>query len=244
MRRRSFVQSGLVSASALASIHSARAWQLGNGFVKKRRFFSGWTVYSDNISDDQAHRLRRYFAFTAAILPEPLLLVTQKANVFLHNSNERWEKSEGRMVFHWSRKYLEDAQRNVKMTGSIEIHNTNFVIYALENEWSGSVFHELGHAFHYHYPNDKIDFLIKNVFERSRNLPCYKNSRSLFFGDAQEPVESYAIKGPEENKHKEYFACLFASYFNMNNYLPVSRKQLKKGDPEGFALIDNLINNC
>lgn len=244
MRRRGFVQSGLAGASALASIDSARAQQSGDKSLTKHQPFSGWAVYCDDISDDQAHRLGRYFAAAAAILPKPVLLVTQKASVFLHNSNAKWTKCEGRMSFHWSKTYLEDARRDGAMAGSIEVHDVNSVIDMLENEWSGSVIHELGHAFHFHYPHFNINHMIHNTFRHSRNLPCYTNSRSVFFGDIQEPIESYAVKGSKESQYKEYFACLFASYFNMNNYLPVSRKQLKTGDPEGFALIDNLIKNC
>jgi hypothetical protein len=193
--------------------------------------FSGWRVDNAKLPSDPAvaaavDTIRRHFGCAAAILPDKVRLETRKARILLRE--ETTSNKEGPMTFHWKGHQFE---------GCLEIHHATRVARRLDWEWGGAIIHELGHAFHFYgVPGDENNSSVNNRFQISRHLSCYTNSTNI---ETLNKEPSYAI---QKGDQREYFACLFASYFNANNYTPVSRENLQRDDPEGFALIHSLIS--
>ena len=192
---------------------------------------AGWKVHPRGANPAQITELASHLAGVAAILPGPVLSIVQRAKIYVHTQSE-WEEKEDVMAFHWSAEYLMKHGRNSHdsaVEGSIEIHNISCLLSILR-AWPGSLVHELGHAFHYRLSCD-ADRAIEAAFEKSRDLPCYQ--------------QSYAVENRHDplNFYKEYWACLFASYFNSNNCRPFNREELRTDDLVGFALVHRLIAN-
>ena len=195
-------------------------------------FLSGWEVHSYDADSAQIAKLGSYLAEVTKKLPEPVLSIVRRAKIFVHRQSV-WKEKEGVMTFHWCREYLMENGRNLPesaVKGSIEIHSIGCLLNIL-NGWLGSLIHEFGHAFHYHYLSSDADQAIKAAYEKGRFLCCHKNSYAV--------TNKYA----DENRYKEHWACLFTSYFDSNDCQPKERKDLQAGDPEGYDLIHRLITN-
>ena len=94
-----------------------------------------------------------------------------------------------------------------------------------------SLVHEFGHAHHLgQWKEDHVD--IYHAWKRAKKAGLYQQVREE---DRKTHNPNYAAQN-----HLEYFAELTAMYFVGCNYFPKDRAALKKYDPEGYQLIQEL----
>jgi len=117
-----------------------------------------------------------------------------------------------------------------RMLGGIEFKNISIFLEMIE-EMPGLVIHELAHA--YHKMNyKKVDPFIMRAFKHAQQENLYRTV-SVKRNHRGESV--YA----SENAF-EYFADLSAMYFGSNDYYPYNSDDLKKHDPVGFKMIEEV----
>src|SRR5205823_1735015 len=95
--------------------------------------------------------------------------------------------------------------------------------------------HELAHAYHDRVLGfDRPD--VKDAFERARTSKSYDRVERRH-GDGRPNTfeKAYAMSNPQE-----YFAESTEAFFSRNDFFPFTREELKKHDPEMFALLQRL----
>lgn len=120
--------------------------------------------------------------------------------------------------------------------GGIEIFNAlEYVQW--RGRYSGQVLvHELSHAYElYVTDNSKKlrDELVK-VYQRAKLSGKYQQ---VDYKGSMQKFPAYAMTNANE-----YFAELTEAYYGNNDYFPHNREELKKFDPEGYALIEKFWN--
>ena len=142
-----------------------------------------------------------------------------------------WEKQKnGAAEFHPSAEWLKQNGYNPQKAGHIELSNTrNFV------QWSRSaqpwmVLHELAHAYHHLVLGDDCK-RIAAAYKHAVDTKLYESV--AYCGGGKQ--RAYAL-----TNEKEYFAELSEAYFGRNDFYPFVRSDLKKHDPQGYQLMQQI----
>jgi len=94
-----------------------------------------------------------------------------------------------------------------------------------------SLAHEIAHTWHQRdWPKKNRQMI--DALEAAKRAGLYKNVESIKGGSVD---RAYALK----NEH-EYFAELSAAYFVGGTYFPFTREDLKKYDPIGYRMVEEL----
>ena len=112
----------------------------------------------------------------------------------------------------------------------------SIVVYSAENYdrisdlWAlKAVIHELAHAYHLHdWPEDQPEIL--HPYQAAMKRGLYHKVEDL---DGKVLDAAYATTNP-----LEYFAELTCMYFSGCNYRPFDRSDLKRYDPDGYAMVE------
>jgi hypothetical protein len=141
------------------------------------------------------------------------------------------EDPKGMGEFHWGPEWLIKKERNPKKALAVEITNArNFVQWSREDQpWS--VLHELAHSYHCRVLGDHHPGL-KHAFDNARANKLYEHVARIHH-DA--PEDAYA-----DRNYQEYFAELSEAYFGKNDFYPFIREELKRHDPVGFKLLEEV----
>jgi hypothetical protein len=135
------------------------------------------------------------------------------------------------MCYHPAEGWLRDHGMNPDKARAVEIANArNFLDWCRDQPWM--VFHELAHAYHHQF--------IKNGFENDEVSKALETARSKGQYDRVLRVNGreerhYALTNP-----MELFAEGSEALFGTNDFYPFVRAELKRHDPELYALLRRL----
>jgi hypothetical protein len=208
----------------------ARAFEPTDSYTQQN--IEGWTVrVSANLDGEHAELKDRLLALLRVRLFEVNRALPPKALGKLRSVPVWVELDDPKfpgMCFHPSADWLRDNGFNPEKAGGIEIGNAQHFL-----DWSDQpamVLHELAHAYHHLVlKHDNAD--LRAAFEAARSSGKY-DSVLRASGTTE---RAYAMENVDE-----YFAELSEAYFSTNDFYPFVRAELKKHDPDGFALIRKL----
>ena len=202
------------------------------------RVIVGWTVHISTKVDTAA--LAKALPLLTAQLQEIVRVVPAKAVAELRRVplwiNPEYPDTRPRAEYHPGADWLKDNGRDPAMAKAVEF--TNVRIFAEEtNRMPNFTLHELAHAYH-----DRVvrmgfgNFEIKKAYETAKAKGSYdKVERWLGNGKPNTFEMAYAMTTPQE-----YFAETSEAYFSRNDFFPFTREELKKHDPDMFALLERL----
>jgi len=141
------------------------------------------------------------------------------------------EKHNPCMTYHPSADWLREHGLNPEKAGCVEISNVrNFLSWTLEQPWM--VLHELAHAYHHRFLGGGFENPdVLKAYQRALNSKLYDSVLRINGKDER----AYAATNP-----KEFFAEVSESFFGTNDFYPFVTSELKRHDPETFALLKRL----
>jgi hypothetical protein len=136
--------------------------------------------------------------------------------------------------YHPDAGWLRAHGRNPAMAKSVEVSDVRD--FARETDrMPNFMLHELAHAYH-----DRVlsfdEPKIKEAFRRAKSAKLYERVERWHGSGSRNTFErAYAM-----TDHKEYFAEQTEAYFGRNDFFPFTREELKRHDPQIYALIEEL----
>jgi hypothetical protein len=139
-----------------------------------------------------------------------------------------WEnRKDGAAEYHLSPDWLKENHYNPDKAKGVEIRNLlHFEKWTREDQ-PMMVLHELAHSYH-----DRV-LSIENADVKAA-FDCAVKSGSY---DKVPYVHGQVLRAYALNNSQEYFAEITEAYFGHNDYYPFTREELKKHDPQGYALM-------
>jgi len=198
---------------------------------------AGWTVHVSKKIDPAA--LSKALPLLQAQLEEIIRVVPAKAVAELQKVplwiNPEYPKTPPRAEYHPGAEWLRENDRDPALEKAVEF--TNVRIFEAEcRRMPNFALHELAHAFHHRTLRMSYGNLeIKAAYDKAKSSGKYdrverKDSEGRIHLD-----RAYAMTTPQE-----YFAESTEAYFSRNDFFPFNRNELKKHDPEVFALLEKL----
>ena len=140
-----------------------------------------------------------------------------------------------RAEYHPNVARLREHGRDPAMAKSVEF--TNVRIFESETRrMPNFTLHELAHAYHDRVlPGGFENRQIKAAYEKAKAGGQYDQVEQRF-GDGRTAIgRAYAMTNPQE-----YFAESTEAFFSTNDFFPFVREELRRHDPEMFALLEKL----
>jgi uncharacterized protein (DUF885 family) len=223
---------------AQAKVRSATA----NSDREELKNIRGWLVHvSRKLLDEERELTERALKLLDEQLEEIERVVPKTAVVELKRVplwlSPQYPNFGPTAEYHPDVGWLRDHDRNPEMARSVEF--TNVLIFDEEvRRMPSFVLHELAHAFHDRvlengYDNAKI----KHVFERAKASGSYERVERRDADGKKHLDRAYAMSNP-----MEYFAESTEAFFGRNDFFPFDQVELKKHDPDMFALLTELWN--
>jgi len=218
----------------------ARDKAANGGIQRETRDISGWTVHvnrallaTNAATTEQALELLK-IQLEGIARAVPVVAVAELRKVSLWLSPE-YPGVEPRAEYHPNAGWLREHGRDPAMAKGVEF--TNIRIFESEaKRMPVFVLHELAHAYH-----DRVlgnnHAGIKAAYENAQASGKYDQVERRDARGRVSIARAYAMTNPEE-----YFAESTESYFGTNDFFPFTRDELKRLDPEMFALLEKLWN--
>ena len=208
------------------------------GIQRETRDISGWTVHinrtllaTNAAATERALELLKV-QLEGIVRTVPPAAVAELQKVLLWVSPE-YPGVKPRAEYHPDAGWLREHGRDPAMAKGVEF--TNVRIFESETKrMPVFALHELAHAYHDRVlGNDHAS--IKAAYENAKASGNYDQVQRH---DARRRVtieRAYAMTNPQE-----YFAETTEAFFGTNDFFPFTRDELKKLDPEMFALLEKL----
>jgi putative heme-binding domain-containing protein len=209
--------------------------------VYETRTLRGWTLHINReLLAADARQTAKALELLDRQLEEitkvvPKVAVTQLQQVPLY-FNPEYPGVRPAAEYHPGAGWLRAHGRDPVMARGVEF--TNVRIYEAEvNRMPAFALHELAHAYHDRdLPKGFGNPEIAAAFARAKESGKYaKVGRHHGNGRPNTFEKAYAMTNP-----MEYFAETTEAYFSRNDFFPFTRAELKKHDPEMFALLGKL----
>ncbi|WP_337175008.1 hypothetical protein [Paludisphaera sp.] len=144
---------------------------------------------------------------------------------------EREEPHHPCMAYHPDAGWLRDHDMNPDKARCVEIANAaNFLSWCRDQPWM--VLHELAHGYHHQFVADGFQNAeIAAALERATEAKTYENVLHINGREQRH----YALTNP-----MEYFAEASEALFGTNDFHPFVRAELRRHDPEAYALLRRL----
>lgn len=206
---------------------------------RETRNVSGWTVHiSKELLAHEATAtakaldlLKKMLDEIVSVVPAPAVSELQKTDLYL---SPEYPNIRPRAEFHPSAAWLKANGRDPAMAKAVEF--TNVRIFEREiNRMPNFALHELAHAYHERVLGyAQADILA--AYQRAKGNKSYDKVEHWHGSDRANTFDkAYAMAN-----EKEYFAENTEAYFSRNDFFPFTREELKKHDPEFFALLGKL----
>lgn len=204
------------------------------------REVSGWTVHLNQaLLATNGPATERAIELLAAQLEEivrrvPPSAVAELRKVPLWISPE-YPGEKPRAEYHPNAEWLREHHRDPAMAKAVEF--TNVRIFEPETRrMPNFTLHELAHAYHDRVPPGGFgNTLIKKAYEKAKMSGKYDNVEQRFGDGRSVKGRAYAMTDPHE-----YFAESTEAFFSTNDFFPFTREELRRHDPEMFALLEKL----
>ncbi|MFN0020252.1 MAG: zinc-dependent peptidase, partial [Pirellulaceae bacterium] len=207
---------------------------------RQTKTVEGWTLHiSDELFEKDKAATERALELLTVQLQEitrvvPAAAVAELQKVPLWFSPE-YPGVQPRAEYHPGAGWLRENKRNPAMEKAVEF--TDIRDFERETKrMPNFTLHELAHAYHDRvlskgFGNEEI----KAAFEKAKAKGLYDRVEQRFGDGRSANVRAYAMTNP-----MEYFAECSEAFFSTNDFFPFNREQLKKHDPEMFALLTTL----
>jgi hypothetical protein len=208
---------------------------------RETRVVAGWTVHiAKALLDTQRAETERALELLKKQLDEiigvvPAAAVAELKRVPLYFSPPYDGKRAG-AEFHPDAGWLRAHGRDPVMAKAVEFSDIPDFEKEM-NRMPNFTLHELAHAFHNRVITGGFDNAqIKAAYAHAKASGKYdKVERWHGNGKPNTFERAYAMTNP-----MEYFAENTEAYFSRNDFLPFTREELRKHDPEMFALLEKL----
>jgi len=205
------------------------------------REVSGWKVHINRaLLDSQRDETEHALVLLKKMLDEIIRVVPAKAVAELQKVplyfSPPYKGKRGGAEFHPDAKWLKDNGRDPIMAKGVEF--SGIADFEAEmNRMPNFALHELAHAFHNRVVKDSFDNAeIRTAYEHAKSSGKYdKVERWHGNGRPNTFERAYAMTNP-----MEYFAENTEAFFTRNDFFPFTREELKRSDPEVFALLAKL----
>ncbi len=201
----------------------------------EKREIEGWTVLvNKTFLAKQASLAEK----TLVLLREQLLQIVEcvppravKRLRTIHFWVEENEPHHPCMTYHPNPAWLRQNDMNPGKARCVELSNArNFLKWTEQQPWM--VFHELSHGYHHQFL--EAGFNNPEIKKAYNNAMKARRYESVLRSKGKKE-KAYAATNP-----MEYFAEASEAYFGRNDFYPFDRSELKRHDPELFALVDKL----
>jgi len=204
------------------------------------REISGWTLHvSKSLLTTNAQATARALELLESQLGEIVRNVPSSAVMDLRQVR-LWISPEypgvnPRAEYHPNADWLREHGRNPAMAKGVEFTNVR-IFEAESRRMPNFTLHELAHAYHDRVlPGGFDNKQIKAAYEKAKAGGKYDNVEQRC-GDGRTAVgRAYAMTDPQE-----YFAESTEAFFSTNDFFPFVREELRRHDPEMFALLEKL----
>lgn len=208
---------------------------------RETRIISGWSVHvAKQLLEKESDGTARALAGLQKMLDEivrdlPPTAVAEMQKVPLYFSPS-YKPGQSGAEFHPGAGWLRDNGRDPGMAQGIEFSG----VHDFEKEMKrmpNFALHELAHAYHFRVLRDGFENAeIKAAFESAKSRGIYERvERTRGDGSPYTRERAYALTNP-----MEYFAETTEAYFFRNDFYPFTREELRRHDPEMFALLEKL----
>jgi hypothetical protein len=205
------------------------------------REVSGWKVHiNKSLLDSQRAETEHALELLKKMLDEIIRVVPTKAvvelqKVPLYFSPQYAGKGSG-AEFHPDAGWLRDNGRDPIMAKGVEFSGVADFEQEM-NRMPNFALHELAHAYHNRFVKGGFDNAeIKAAYQHAKASGKYDRIERWHGNGKPNTVErAYAITDP-----MEYFAENSEAFFSRNDFFPFTREELKKHDPDMFALVAKL----
>jgi len=208
---------------------------------RQARDLSGWQVHiqtklleSEPADTERALvLLKKMLDEIARDVPAPAVAELRKVPLFF---SPAYKPGRSGAEFHPDAGWLRNNGRDPGMARAVEfsgVHDFEAEMKRMPN----FALHELAHAFHHRVLQDGFaNAEIKAAYNRARAAGEYDRvERTRGDGRPNTVERAYAMTDP-----MEYFAETTEAFFSRNDFFPFTRDELKRHDPEMFALLGKL----
>ncbi len=166
-------------------------------------------------------------------LPAPAVTEMKKVPLYFSPS---YKPGQSAAEFHPGAGWLRDNGRDPAMAQGVEfsgVHDFEAEMQRMPN----FALHELAHAYHFRFlPDGFGNEEIKAAFRRAKDSGLYDRVERTFGNGKPGAFErAYAMTNA-----MEYFAETTEAYFFRNDFFPFTREELRRHDPEMYALLERL----
>ena len=226
---------GLIKQTQLAAFHAATGHKSHD-----ERLVAGWKVYiNTRLIEEDAPALEKAMQLLRAQLDEIIRVVPQPALAKLQEVplwfSPEYPNTPPRAEFHPDGGWLKENGRDPVMAKGVEFTNVR-IFEAETRRMPNFALHELAHAYH----NRAIrmgftNFEIKAAYDKAKAVGSYDRVERRDSEGKSRFDRAYAMTNAQE-----YFAETTEAFFSHNDFFPFTNEELKKHDPEMFALLGKL----
>ena len=213
-----------------------------NGAIEREvRDVSGWKVHInkallDSQRDETQHALellKKMLGEIIRVVPAKAVAELQKVPLYF---SPPYAGKRGGAEFHPDAGWLCDNGRDPIMAKGVEFSGITGFEQEM-NRMPNFALHELAHAFHNRVVKDGFDNAeIKAAYAHAKASGSYDHIERWHGNGKPNTYErAYGMTNP-----MEYFAENTEALFSRNDFFPFTREELKKHDPEMFALLEKL----
>ena len=200
----------------------------------------GWTVHiAPELLTDQAEDTARALKLLEAQLEEIVRVVPQRIVVELKKVplyfSVQYPGIGPSAEFHPDAGWLKNNGRDPAMAKGVEFTNIR-VFEADTRRMPNFVLHELAHAYHNRVlPRGFSNPEIKAAYDKAKSSGKYDSVERRDSEGRKRLDRAYAMTSA-----MEYFSETTEAFFSVNDFFPYTREELKRHDPEMFALLTKL----
>jgi hypothetical protein len=207
---------------------------------RETRTISGWAVHvSNELLGKEKDATEKALTMLGAMLeeivrevPEAALIELKKVPLYI---SPEYPGTGAKAEYHPDVGWLRDNKRDPAMAKAIEF--TNVLIFEAEcRRMPNFALHELAHAYHDRVLGFEEPRVVK-VFLKAEAGGSYNDVERRDAEGRTHRGKAYAMTNP-----KEYFAETTEAFFSRNDFFPYTKGELKKHDPDMFALLGELWN--
>jgi hypothetical protein len=218
-------------AAQVAVLDPLPAFTPTSAYVQKK--IGGFTVLvhpavmrDGNVVSQAFAELELQMDRIAAALPEHLLAKLREARIWI----EWRQREDTASQFHIARAWLLEHAYNPDKAGDVEICDVrNWVAWSRQDQ-PFSLLHELAHAYQFRILGERAALI---------DL-AYAHAMAAGLYDAVPYVHGGRRQAHAAKNAAEYFAELTEAYFGINDYYPFTRADLRRGDPLGYRVVEQL----
>jgi dipeptidyl-peptidase-4 len=212
----------------------------GARFDPVLRDIEGWPVYIEPALLEGEHAkvgaksiamLRNHLERIAVLVPEPALSKLRQVGIWIEVDNPLTDVVPG--PYHGSSEWLRRNGYDVRMGDCVHITRADSLLDRQQMlKHPMVILHELAHAYH--------DQFMEDGYGNELVLEAYKNAMSQGLYDRVMDHRGRMVEAYATNNQMEYFAEATEAYFYRNDFYPFLNAELKRHDPEGHSLMEQI----